>query len=169
MKAHETFQKMPRALAVRIFTYLQTHDKAIYKAAIQGLAQQRKLRAVFVERKVPNERFAWMQNALGRPMSDGVAAHLLQAWLLSAHKEMLCQFLDAFEIPHSEDGTAENIPPAPPKEKIAAAIDGLLAKYPADEAALYLHAFQGMEGGEQWAPLGEILRDDPRLQFAPNE
>ncbi len=174
MKTHEIFQKLPRALAVKIFTYLQKEDKQVYKAAIQGLANQRKLRAVFIERKPPNERHAWIQAALGRPIGDGVAAHLLQAWLLSAHKEMLCQFLDAFEIPRSDDGTAETIPPAPPKEKIASAVGALLAKYPAEEVTLYLHAFQGMEGGEQWAPLGEILREDARLQLAavaasPNE
>ena len=42
---------MSPALAAEIFTFLQTEQKPVYKAAIQGLANQRNLRGVFVERK----------------------------------------------------------------------------------------------------------------------
>jgi hypothetical protein len=163
MRAHEIFQRLDAPLAARIFTYLQNENKPVSKAAIQGLANQRKLRAVFVERKPPAERHAWMKEALSRKISDTLAEHLLQAWLVGAHRQMLCDFLDAFEIPHAEDGTAETIPPAPPKEKIAAAVERLLARYEAADVAVYLHAFQGMGSSEEWAPLGEILREDQRL------
>lgn len=169
MKAHEIFQRMPAPLATEIFTFFQKEEKPIYKAAIQGLANQRKLRPVFIERKPPNERNAWMHAALGRGVSDALAAHLVQAWLLGPHKQMLCDFLDALQIPHAEDGTAEEIPPAPPKEKIVAAVDGLLAKYPAPSVAVYLHAFQGLDGAEQWQPLGEILQDESRLQLSSGQ
>jgi hypothetical protein len=163
MKAHEIFQRMDPALAAKIFTFLHNENKPVYKAAIQGLANQRKLRAVFVERKPPPERHVWMTEALSRKVSDALAEHLLQAWLIGAHREMLCDFLDAFEIPHGEDGTAEKIPPAPEKEKIGAAVERLITKYGAADVAVYLHAFQGMDGSEQWEPLGEILRVDERL------
>ena len=63
-----------------------------------------------MERKPPNERFAWLQNALGRKISDTLAAHLLQAWLLGAQKPMLCDFLDAVGIKRDDDGTVENLP-----------------------------------------------------------
>ncbi len=163
MRAHEIFQRVDPPLAAKIFTFLQNENKPVYKAAIQGLANQRKLRAVFVERKPPAERHAWMKEALSRKISETLAEHLLQAWLVGAHRQMLCDFLDAFAIPHDEDGTAETIPPAPPKEKIAGAVEQLLARHAAVHVAVYLHAFQGMEGNEQWAPLGEILRQDARL------
>ena len=166
MRAHEIFQRMSPGTAEQIFRHLHQEEKGIYKAAIQGLANQRNLRGVFVERKPPNERFPWMQNALTRPVSDAIASHLLQAWLLGAHKEMLCDFLAALEIPHEENGTVEDLPPAPPKEKIQAAVDGLLTKYPAETVAIYLHAFREMDSAVQWPPLNEILAEDARLQLA---
>ena len=101
---------MSPALAAQIFSWLHTEQKPVYKAAIQGLANQRNLRGVFIERKPPAERFPWMQAALGRKVSDSLASHLLQAWLLGANKQMLCDFLDAMEIKHDDDGTVEDLP-----------------------------------------------------------
>ena len=157
---------MSPALAAEIFTFLQTEQKPVYKAAIQGLANQRNLRGVFVERKPPVERYPWMQAAFSRKISDSLAGHVLQAWLLGANKQMLCDFLDAMEIKHGEDGTVDELPPAPPKEKIAAAVSGLLAKYPDESVAVYLHAFRDMDSTVQWPALDEILAEEPRLKFA---
>ena len=165
MKAHELFQQMSPETAAEIFSYLQREEKPVYKAAIQGLANQRNLRPVFVERKLPNERYVWMQAALARPISDGLATHLVQAWLLGANKEMLCDFLDALGIAHEPDGTVENLPESPAKEKVQAAIDHLLGKYPAQAVAIYLHAFRDMDSAVQWPPLNEILAEDARLAF----
>ncbi len=165
MKAHELFQHMPPATAVEIFTFLQREEKPVYKAAIQGLANQRNLRSVFIERKPPNERFPWMQSALGRPLSDALASHLLQSWLLGANKPMLCDFLDALGIAHEADGTVEQLPAAPPKEKMQSAINHLLGKYPADKVAIYLHAFRDMDAAVPWPPLSEILAEDVRLKL----
>lgn len=146
--------------------FLQKEEKPIYKAAIQGLANQRNLRAVFVERKPPGERHPWMQAALSRPVSDALASHLLQAWLLGANKQMLCDFLDALGIAHEPDGTVENLPECPPKETIKAAVDQLLAKYPEASVAIYLHAFRDMDSSVQWPALNEVLSETPNLQFA---
>ena len=106
-----------------------------------------------------------MQAALGRPISEALATHLLQAWLLGANKEMLCDFLDALEIAHEPDGTVENVPPSPPKEKIQSAVDHLLGKYSADKVAIYLHAFRDMDSTVQWPALNEILAEDARLKL----
>src|SRR6478736_3184678 len=142
MKTHELFQRMSPAMAAEIFTFLQREQKPVYKAAIQGLANQRNLRSVFIERKLPNERHAWMQAALRRPLSDALATHLIQGWLLAGQKGMLCDFLDALGIAHEEDGTVENLPECPPKEKISVAVAQLLQKYPPEAVAIYLHAFR---------------------------
>jgi hypothetical protein len=165
MKSHEIFQVMSPALAAEIFTFLQTEQKPVYKAAIQGLANQRNLRGVFVERKPPSERFPWMQAAFARKISDSLASHVLQTWLLGANKEMLCDFLDALEIKHAEDGTVDELPAELPREKIAAAIERLLAKYPAEAAAVYLHAFREMDATVRWPGLDEILAEEPRLKL----
>jgi hypothetical protein len=163
MKPTEIFQKMPPALAVEIFTFLQTEQKPVYKAAIQGLANQRNLRGVFVERKPPAERHVWLQNALGRNVSETLAGHVLQAWLLGANKRMLCDFLDAMEIKHEDDGTVDELPPAPPKEKIEAAAQRLLSKYPKEKVAVYLHAFRDMDSTVRWPGLDEVLAEESRL------
>jgi hypothetical protein len=166
MKAHELFAKMPEPLAAEVFSFLHEQEKPVYKAAIQGLANQRNLRGVFVERKPRNERHVWMKAALSRPVSDTLATHLLQAWLLGANKPMLCDFLDALGIAHEEDGTVEVIPPSPPKEQIQTAVDQLVTKYNPQAVAVYLHAFRDMDSSVKWPPLDEILVEDQRLQFA---
>ena len=167
MRSHELFQRMAPATAAEVFAYLQKEQKPVYKAALQGLANQRNLRGVFIERKPPNERYPWMQAALSRPISDALASHLLQGWLLGANKQMLNDFLDALGIAHEEDGTVEELPPSPPKEKIAAAVNQLLAQYPAEKVAIYLHAFRDMDSTVQWSALDELLTEMPQLQLAP--
>jgi hypothetical protein len=166
MKSHEIFQQMSPALAAEIFTFLQTEQKPVYKAAIQGLGNQRNLRAIFIERKPPAERFPWMQAAFSRKISDSLASHVLQAWLLGANKQMLCDFLDALEIKHADDGTVDELPAELPKEKIAAAVNRLIEKYPAENVAVYLHAFRDMDSTVQWPALNEILAGEPRLRLA---
>jgi len=156
---------MSPALAAEIFTFLQTEQKPVYKAAIQGLANQRNLRGVFIERKPPAERFPWMQAAFARKISDSLASHVLQAWLLGANKEMLCDFLDALEIKHADDGTVDELPPEVPKEKIAMAVDRLLGKYRAENVAAYLHAFRDMDNTVQWPALDEVLAEEARLKL----
>ncbi len=166
MKAYEIFQAMSGTLAAQIFIFLQTEQKPAYKAAIQGLANQRNLRAVFVERKPPNERHPWMKAALCKSFSGTLATHILQAWLLGANKGMLCDFLDSLGIAHDEDGTVETIPPSPEKEKLQTAIARLLEKYPAESVSVYLHAFREMDSAVKWPALDEILAEDGRLQLA---
>jgi hypothetical protein len=169
MKAHEIFEHMSPALAAEIFTYLQKEERPIYKTVVQGLAQQRKLRPVFVERKPPAERYAWMQTALSRRVSDTLAAHLLQTWLLGARKPLLCTFLDSLGIAHDADGTVEKLPESPSKEKLREVISELLTKFPAETVAVYLHAFHGMDDTPSWPPLGEVLAEDDRLKLGANE
>jgi hypothetical protein len=165
MKSHEIFQGMSPALAAQMFSWLQTEQKPVYKAAIQGLANQRNLRGVFIERKPPAERFPWMQAAFARKISDSLASHVLQAWLLGANKEMLCDFLDALDIKHAEDGTVDELPADLPSDKLAAAVERLLGKYPAENVAVYLHAFRDMDSTVQWPALDAILAEEPRLKL----
>jgi hypothetical protein len=165
MKSHEIFHAMSPVLAVEVLTYLQREQIPVYKTVVQGLAQQRHLRPAFVERKPPQERYAWLHAALGRKLSDTLAAHLLQTWLLGAHKPLLCDFLDSLGISHDEDGTVEELPESPATEKLREVITELLTKYPVETVAVYLHAFHDMDSTASWPPLGEVLADDDRLRL----
>ena len=165
MKSYEIFEHMSSDLAMEILRYLQKERTAVFKSVVSGLAGQRNLRTVFVERKPPVERYAWIKTALSRKAGDMLAAHLLQAWLLGAQKPMLCDFLDSLGIDHDEDGTVENLPGSPPKEKLGATVDQLLAKYPVETVTVYLHAFHDMDSTVSWPPLAEVLSADQRLRL----
>jgi hypothetical protein len=108
--------------------------------------------------------FPWSDGAQSQ-RKHSVASHLLQAWLLGENKQMLCDFLDGMEIKHQDDGTVEDLPPAPPKEKMAAAVSRLLDKYSAETVAVYLNVFRDMDSAVQWPALDEILREEPRLKL----
>lgn len=162
---HEIFARMPASVSAHFFTHLGEKEKALMKATIETLCKQRKLRPIFIERKPKAARFAWLQDALGRKQNDGVAAHLLQVWLVGSQGALLCDFLDGLGIAHDEHGTIEEVPPAPEKAKIAEVVDVLLGKHDAGIVAVYLHAFQATNDN-CWSTLDDILGEDPRLKLA---
>ena len=163
-QTNEIFAKMPAATAASLFTYLAENEKHLVQVTIDSLAKQRNLRPVFVERKPKLERFAWMQEALGRPKNAAVAAHLLQIWLVGAHTKLLCDFLDALGIAHDEYGTIEELPAAPDKAKLTTAVDTIFAQHDTSVVAVYLHAFQATDE-HGWPSLEELLATDTRLKL----
>ena len=94
---------------------------------------------------------------VGGPHAPGLAPRRAKADAL--------RFLDSLGIAHDEDGTVENLPESPPKEKLRATIDQLLINYPAEAVAVYLHAFHDMDSTVSWPPLGEVLAEDERLKL----
>ena len=166
MAPNDIFSRMTPEVASQLFSFLFEKEKQLYKATIESIAKQRNLRPVFIERKPRVERFAWMQNALGRRASASVAAHLLQVWLVGVHAGLLCEFLDALGIEHDENGTVDNLPPAPEKETLAPVIETLLAKHDPGVVAVYLNAFQSLDEQGGWSTLGELIESDPRLTLA---
>ena len=164
VRSSELFAQMSPGLAGEIFAYLQTNARPTYGLAVQALAAARRLRPVFIERKPRAERYAWLQTALGRPASDPIAANLLQTWLTGAQGPMLCDFLDALGIAHDGKGNIDAVPPCPGAEPLCAAVDKLLATYPAETVKVYLHCFLTMDP-DHWEPLAEQLATDPRLSL----
>lgn len=155
---------MPQPTGLAIIQFLHEHEKPVYKAALESLAQQRKLRPVFLERKPRPEQHAWMLEQLSKKPSRALAAHALQIWLVGAHKNLLCDFLDGFEIPHDANGTVEELPEAPSKAKVLQVVESLLTRYDAGLLAIYLHAFQSADG-TGWSTVEELLQEDPRLHL----
>jgi len=161
---HEIFAHLSAPVAEQLFGFLFEKEKALYKATIDTLAKQRKLRAIFVERKPRAERHAWLREMLGKKINDGVAAHLLQIWLVGAHAPLLCDFLDGLGIPHDQNGTIEEMPPAPDQEKLKLTIDTMLTKHDPGVVVAYLHAFQALDD-QGWSTLEDLLAEDPRLKL----
>ena len=164
MKSSEIFQHLSPGLSEQVLFWLYSAEKPTYKVAVQTLAAQRKLRPVFVERKPRAERHEWMKNALGRPAGEPIAANLLQMWLMGSQASLLCDFLDALGIEHDEHGGIDSLPATPDTEKLREAVEGLLAKHPAEIVAVYLQSFQTMDIAG-WPALGEMLARDTRLHL----
>src|SRR5581483_9941780 len=122
-KPYELFAALPPTVSDQLFAFLMEREKPLYKATIDTLAKQRKLRPVFLERKPRPARHTWMKDALRRKVNEAVAAHLLHIWLVGAHAKLLCHFLVGVSIAHDENGATEAMPAAPTREALNKAID----------------------------------------------
>jgi hypothetical protein len=163
LTSHELFGFMSPALAVRIIEFTHDNNKELYRSAVAAVAEARKLRPAFLERTPRSTRHAGMATVLSRPRLELIAANVLREWLMKQQKPMLADFLDALAIPH-KDGAVDDLPATVDDDKLRLAVEGLLAKYPAEETAVYLNAFYTMND-VHWPNLESMLKTDPRLQF----
>jgi hypothetical protein len=163
LRSHELLGFMSPPLAMDILTYAFENDKPLYRATLSAVAEARKLRPIFLERQPKPQRHATMVASLARPALDLVTGNLIRAWLLKKHKAMLVDFLDALGIKH-EEGVVEQLPDTLDDAKLRAAVDALLAKYPPETVAVYLHAFNEMNE-QEWPNLTTMLNSDTRLQL----
>jgi hypothetical protein len=163
LTSHELYGFMSPKLALEILTYAFESDKPLYRATLQAVADARKVRPVFLERQPRTERHSQMVSTLARPSLELVTGNLIRAWLVKKHKDMLVDFLNALGIQHNE-GVVEDLPESMADDKLKPAIDALLAKYPPEAVAVYLHAFNDMNEAN-WANLKTMLESDQRLQL----
>jgi hypothetical protein len=163
LTSHELLAFMSPPLALDVLNYTYENEKDLYRATVTAVAEARKLRPIFLQRKPRPQRHAEMLTMLARPGLELAADSLLRAWLLKKHKPMLADFLNALGLPH-EDGIVEQLPPTMDEAKLRSAVDALLAKYPPETVAVYLHAFNKMNE-LAWPNLTAMLNSDPRLQL----
>jgi len=163
LTSHELFGFMTPALAVRIIEYAHDNNKELYRTALGAVAEARKLRPAFLERTPRSTRHAGMASVLSRPRLELIAANLLREWLMKQQTPMLSDFLNSLGISH-KDGAVDDLPATLDDEKLRAAVEALLSKYPAEETVVYLNAFYTMND-VHWPNLESMLKNDPRLQF----
>jgi hypothetical protein len=163
LTSHELLGFMSPALALEIITYTFDSDKPLYRATLAAVAEARKVRPVFLEKKARTERHQLMIATLARPALEMVTANLLRTWLLKKHASMLGDFLDSLSIPHKE-GVVDELPSSIEEPQLRPAIDALLAKYPPEVVATYLNAFTEMNEVE-WPAMKTMLETDKRLQL----
>src|SRR6266481_8423854 len=145
MKCHEICSRVSPELMNAVFEFLLEHEKPVYKAMIQNIASRRKLRPIFIERKPKSERHLWLQQALSSKSSNDLAVHMFQIWLLGAHRQMICDFLDLLGIKHDGKGVVDDLPAEPRPEALSDTITKLLENRSPEVVAVYLHAFQAMD------------------------
>ena len=163
LTSHELFGFMSPPLAAQILEHAYENHKELYRAALTAVAEARKLRPAFLERQPRAQRHQEMVAMFGRPRLELVAANLIRDWLMKKQKAMLTDFLDALAIAH-QDGAVEDLPATMDDEKLRAAVEKLLSKYPPEEVSVYLNAFFSMNQ-VRWPNLETMLKDEPRLQF----
>ena len=154
---------MSPELATDILEFIFATEKNLNRAAMDAVAQSRKVRPVFLDRQPRTARYATMAATLARPGLDAAADNLIRAWLLKKQNGMLVDFLNGLQIPH-ENGVVEDLPQAVEGALLQQAVDNLLAKYPTEAVTLYLHAFNQMNNA-QWANLEEMLYTQPSLKL----
>ena len=164
MTYHELFGFMSPELSKRILDETYTDDKPLYKLTLAAVADAKKLRPAFYEKKARAERDADIVSMLSRPRLEDAGANLLRGWLMKTQKPLLIDFLNALGLKHT-DGVVDDFPPALDDATLKKAVDQILAKHPKEIAIVYLNAFGNMnEAG--WPNLNEMLEKDERLQLA---
>ena len=90
-------------------------------------------------------------------ISETVAARLLVAYHLDQQRPMMGSFLDALGIAH-ENGLIQDDDAKPAPEKLAAAVEAIRTKFPAENVALYLDTLRTQDP-ETWGGLGALTSE----------
>ncbi|MDB6029096.1 MAG: hypothetical protein JWM68_5319 [Verrucomicrobiales bacterium] len=154
---------MSPPLATEILDFAFENDKDMYRLALSAVAEAKRVRPVFMERKSRAERNKEIIAMLGMPRMEMAAANLLRGWLLRKHKQMLIDFLDGLGVKHKE-GVVDDLPKTVVDAKLKASVENLLTKYKPEEVSVYLNAFQSMNDAS-WENLKQMLESDARLQL----
>lgn len=163
MTAHELFQTSSAEKSSEVVRYLRTTDRDSYRAVMKLVAERRKLRPVFLEKKPGDEQIRWVAEALGKKNNEDLALEVLQNWILEAHSEMVLQFLDQLGIEHDGKGVIEETPKEPEAETVSNGVEQLLTKHDPETVRIYLQLFIEMDR-ESWPNLASILESHPQLQ-----
>ena len=163
MTASELIAAVSPALGQRILDEVHATDKELYRVALAGAAQAKKVRPVFLERQPKPERHRSMVAALARQDMNVIAGNVISGWLVKNQQALLVDFLNALKIPH-ENGVVENLPENVDDNELKNAVNLLLEKNQPEIVALYLHAFYSMNEAN-WPTLDVLLHEDDRLML----
>lgn len=162
MLAYQIFQTIPTALAGTIFTYLRKEERESYKGVVERLAEQQKMRTVFITKQSPEKQVKLLTSACARKAAEPIAMQVLEIWLMRGRQAMLVDFLDRMEIKHNGEGMVDQFPEAMDSALLDSALAAMRETYPAEEVALYLYVLQEQkEGG--WPELSTLLDAEPWL------
>ena len=88
-------------------------------------------------------------------VSDAVAARALVNYHLGQQRPMMGEFLDALGVSHEEGLIKDDTVVKPESDKLRAAVDQIVAKYPAQDVTLYLSTLVSQDP-ETWGELAEL-------------
>ena len=164
MTANELFAATSPDFASTIMADLLELDRQAYRTALATLASRRNLRVQFLDKKPKSDRHRWMAEALTRKRNEDLALEILQNWILRCQSAMVLAFLDQLDIAHNGEGIIEDTPVEPETARVDAAVNFLLANYPAQAVSIYLHLFSSMDP-DGWSHLRHLLATRTDLQL----
>jgi hypothetical protein len=166
VKAHELYTAVDPIIVTQMLDWFRANDRNVYKSAVATLANNRKLRPVFIEKKPLTEQYAWVHKTLKINACDTIGEHLLQAYLMAGQQSMLAMFCDGMGIPHDGKGSVVgDLPKKLDPERLASTIDRLVGLFDPKLLTLYLECFNLQVAGG-WPELTEKLASDERLKLA---
>ena len=145
---------------------MRDEERNLYKSTVATLAQDRKLRTVFIQKKPVAAQIEWMIQTLKLKSSDMIAEHLFQVYFMQGQQDLLVAFCDAMGIEHDGKGSVDGELPADlDADKLKAAVDTLIESNDPQLVSLYLHIFN-LQRDNGWASITAILESDARLAFS---
>jgi len=163
MTASEILALTPDETATAPILWFRENERPVYSSALAGLAGQKKLRPVFLQKKPVAEQVKWMLAQMRTKQGSSLAEHLLQLYFMKAHKGMLSTFCDKVGIENDEGTVDGALPDSLEAAKVKEGVDALLAENEAPLVALYLRVFQIQRPGG-WPELAEQL--ESRSEFS---
>lgn len=165
MNAHQIFQTADQSLINDLFTWLRNSELDLYKNTVASLAQDRKLRPVFVQKKPLPEQFAWLHKTLKLKSTDMMGEHLFQLFFMKGNEDLLVTFCDSMGIEHDGKGSVEGeLPETLDADKVKASVSTLLEKFDHKLVTAYLYIFNLQTDGG-WDSITDILESDKSLKL----
>jgi len=165
VKAHEIYQLLDPEMLHQMLNWFRDNERSVYQNALATVAGKRNLRPVFIQRKPLPEQYGWFERMLKLKPCDTIGEHLLQAWFLAGHQDLLAAFCDEMDIEHDGKGSVQGELPADlDTEKLDAAVDTLLESRDPRLITLYLRVFN-LQTAEGWPAITAKLESDERLKL----
>lgn len=162
MKAHEIIRKLS-ADEVDQVVLVACEDEEIPEKVAGGVITWQQIPLKRFARLGDEQRRAYVRRTLRDKRAAELSLFVLSAALTRSHAGLISQFLEDAGLPHEGPSLSiEGDVPEPPREKLNAAVDALLAQHPSRDVALYLWAFAA-QPGVRWKGLEERLESDARL------
>lgn len=166
MKPYELYKNLNPSLVEKIFLFFREEEREIYKSTLASLASHRKLRPVFIQKKPAKDQIAWMHKTLQLKSCDMIGEHLLQVYFMKGQQPLLITFCDNMGIEHNGEGSVEGaLPETLDADKLATAVDALIADHDPELVSLYLRVFN-LQTKDGWDSLQSVLETDERLKIA---
>jgi hypothetical protein len=165
MTPNELLAAIGPEMQLQLMRYMQEDQRPAYKAVVNTIAGQRKLRPTFVMEKSKPKQAEWVLDQLRLRSNEGVTEQLFQIWLLKGNAPMLISFLDTVGIAHDGKGEVMELPGEIDEAKAKEAVDALVKAHPVKMVALYLTMFQRQRPGG-WPGLTKAMEAHADLKLA---